>query len=287
MRMLSIVICLLLISRIGVSQKYTPFDFSKGTWVCGYYTKGGVFGNYGTRYVNEEIKFYCQGDTLISDTAYRKLYYVGYSLCENSDSVKNISGYFAAVRNDSINKRVWSKKHYQSVILYDFNLDVGDSIAFCCSEPNARINSIDSVLYCDKYHKRFNYRDANNYGQFIIEGIGSSYGLFPVNCLTSFSYLICYSEKNNVCDTCKTHAKIKEVSPIRLSVYPNPTSDNINISSEAILSSIEIFDLTDRLVYVNYYVHSNKIEIHIQQRGIYILKVRINEETIVTKLIKE
>jgi hypothetical protein len=283
-----IVIFLSMISLIGISQKYTPFDFSNGVWICGYFTKGGVFEFYGTDYVREEVKFYCQGDTLINDTIYRKLFYIGYAKPTMTPQ-KNISGYYGAIRNDSIHKRVWFKNNNNYGILYDFNLDVGDSIRYSCSESEAKINSIDSALYCNTYHKKYNYIDVNNIApSFIVEGIGSSGGLIPVNCLTSFSYLICYSERNNaVCDTCKTPTAIKETEINKLQIYPNPTNDVLKVISEDPILSIEVTDFLGKLIYINYNINNERAEIMIQQNGIFIIKIKTSNKTIIRKFIKK
>jgi Secretion system C-terminal sorting domain len=290
MKKLFFLTCIIIIPMLGISQKYIPFDLSNDEWNCGYSSKGGFFDFYTTNYVKEFVKYYCQGDTLINDTLYKKLYYKGYVQSDMSPAEfpnRRISGYFGAIRNDSVNKRVWLNNSIHYGILYDFNLKIGDPFTYSCSEHDATINSIDSALYCGKYHKRFNYKDAQNINRNIIEGIGSDDGLIPNNCLTSSSYLICFSEKNSACDSCKTPMAIKEIPVDNLIVYPNPTSNSIIISSESMLISIEITDLTGRLIYNNCHVLSNQIQIQLQTNGIYILKVRTQEETYVRKLIKE
>lgn len=61
-------------------------------------------------------------------------------------------------------------------------------------------------------------------------------------------------------------------------VYPNPSSDFINIVSKRNLQSC-IFDITGKQVMIN---QSNKINISILEKGIYFLKV----ENSIVKLIK-
>jgi hypothetical protein len=112
MKKLYFFISFILISSYGECQKYIPFDLVHGEWICGYFTKGGFFDSYGNDYVREEVKYYCQGDTLINDTIYKKLFYIGYA-SPTMTPEKNISGYFGAIRNDTAKKQVWLKTLYR------------------------------------------------------------------------------------------------------------------------------------------------------------------------------
>jgi hypothetical protein len=285
MKKLTLLIFILLVSLEGICQKYIPFDLSNGLWTCEYFTKGGFFdfyqidGEYGSDYVTENVKFYFNGDTLINDTLFTKLYYIGIATPTTTPQ-RNIYGYFGAIRNDSLRKMVW----FNDKVLYDFNLQLGDSYKYNCDESENIIYSIDSVLYCNKYH---NFKDSQNNNQFIIEGIGSSYGLIPIKCSLSNSNLKCYSEKNKNCDTCKIPNIIRSVSTNNLSVFPNPTNNYVIISSEATISLIEIIDITGRIIYAKNGFVDNKIEIPIQTNGYYILKIKTINELIVSSLIKK
>ena len=108
MKSLILLFLLIILTRFGNCQDYTPFDLDNGEWICGYVTKGGLFTENGNLYVKEVVKFYCQGDTIINDTIYKNLKYIGYAEPEMSPQ-KNISGKFGAIRNDTVNKRLWIK----------------------------------------------------------------------------------------------------------------------------------------------------------------------------------
>lgn len=167
---MSIVLCPIFV----FSQDYKPFNFYDGQWVCGYDTKGGKFSNYEqNHYIREEVKFYCQGDTVINDTLFHKLYYEGVARYPEW-ARRNLSGYYGIIRNDTLKRQVW----FNSQLLYDFNLQVGDSLFFGCDSPEP-IESIDSVLYCDKWHRRYNYTNRNGDKLYVIEGVGSIFGLIP------------------------------------------------------------------------------------------------------------
>jgi hypothetical protein len=282
-----ITISFALISFFVKGQNYTPFDLSNGQWDCGYFTKGGYFDSYGNDYVREEVRFNFGGDTLIDDAIYKKIFYVGYAKPTMS-SERNISGYIAAIRNDSINKKVWIKHKLGYDIEFDFNIEIGDLFLYSCSEPEAIIYSIDSVLYCDRFHKRFNFRDFYNNDQFLTEGIGSNLGLLPVNCLTSYSYLICYSEKNNtICDTCQIPTDIIETEVSKIKIYPNPTNDVLRINAETTITSIRVLDLYGRILYENSRIDDKEAEIKVQQNGILVIEIKTSNSIVIRKFIKK
>lgn len=280
-----VIISLILLSRTkALCQQYLPFDFEHGQWICYYSTKGGLFGSYGgdiVDYIEENVKFYCNGDTVIDDTLFKKLYYTGFAKPTLTPQV-HIEGYYGAIRNDTANKKVWLKSDYGYGCLYDFNLKVGDYYIYSCSEPAAKIDLIDSAMYCNKFHRRYHY--SNGY---LIEGIGSSDGLIPVNCMTSASSLICYSEKGESCDTCQTPTRIQEIIRNNLKVFPNPTTGEINISSADPILSLEVRDLTGRIIYKYNDVFVDTLKFQLPSAGIYLLLIKTKDNLIVRKIIRE
>jgi len=152
-----LLVSLSILSILSQGQTYTPFDIKNGEWVCGYDTKGGEFSSYGSYYIREDVKFYCQGDTVINDTLYAQLYYRGVARYPEW-AKRNLSGYYGPIRNDTLKRQVWLGNH----LLYDFNLKIGDTIRTLWVHGSP-ILSIDSVLYCDKFHRRYNYKSQDNY----------------------------------------------------------------------------------------------------------------------------
>lgn len=210
MKRLIIFKSLFLLSIVCFSQSYQPFDFEKGIWYCRYVSKGGWFGAGfdRTQYVTDSVKFYCNGDTTINNFVYKKLYYSGFSSVHGLPR-KPVSGYYSAIRNDTINKKIlYAPAGYDAantgngLILYDFNLTVGDSIGYNYSTSKKDIvTSIDNVVYCNRAHRRFNSESGENT---IIEGIGSVSGLFPLVSPTDYGTLLCYQEYGNSdCVDCK------------------------------------------------------------------------------------
>ncbi|MBW6535822.1 MAG: T9SS type A sorting domain-containing protein [Mariniphaga sp.] len=277
------------------SQEYKPFDLDNGEWYCRYVTKGGMFGGgHDTYYATDTVKFFCSGDTIINDTLYKKLYYEGYT---SSQIVPRtyISGYLGAIRNDTVSKRVWLYDSFYSLtsssyIIYDFNLIQGDSICndvlfpmpitfyFC-----GKVESIDSVNYCNKYFRRYN-TESN---QSIIEGIGSDKGLLPIGSGLWNSNLLCYREKNNSncesCDIISTNIANLPINENTINVYQE--TNQLHISSEHLMESIDLVDLSGRYIIRLHSIKRNSTDLFIAQKGIYILRVKIDDKILSRKII--
>ena len=69
-----------------------------------------------------------------------------------------------------------------------------------------------------------------------------------------------------------------------ISVYPNPTSDLIFVDSEYEITSIEIFDILGKKV-----GHFNNKQLSVKDlnSSMYILKINIEDYTVIKKIIKE
>jgi hypothetical protein len=272
----------------ALGQKYVPFNFDNGEWYCWYHSKGGMFGNHGTYYATDSIRFFCSGDTIINDTVYNKLYYAGYT---SSEIVTRtfIYGYYGGIRNDTINKQVWLNEGNHNFLMYDFNIMDGDSM--CNTTPHplpfnfyycGKIESIDSVIYCNKYFRRYNLEND----QQIIEGIGSSNGLFSGGWM---SKLICYKEKSNTdCESCKlNYTHIVEGTNDQNSIYINIINNSLQISSIKSIESVELADITGRYIRNIHNLNCNSTDLFIPQKGIYIVRVKTEDKIYVRKIVLE
>ncbi len=70
-----------------------------------------------------------------------------------------------------------------------------------------------------------------------------------------------------------------------VSVYPNPTTDFVNINSNSPLDKIELLSVTGKKL--NVYDNTNKIDISSLNRGVYFLKVYSENRFISKKIIKQ
>lgn len=283
-----ILVLLLVFSTVqSLKAQYKPFNLDSGRWYTLYSTKGGMFGggDHQNYYAIDSIKFYCDGDTIINATTFKKLMYVGNTRSQ-AVPLTPVSGYYGAIRNDEPNKRVYllpSNSTVVELVLYDFNVSIGDSIPVSYEYFNDKepVSQIDSVLYCGTYHKR--YSSASGYN--IIEGVGSLHGMIPVKFATDLGTRLCYQELGNgVCTECSLALSLDAYSQNQLIVFPNPANGSVRIVTDLNIRSIEVYDLTGTLV--SHLDEYNGV-IKLNNKGCYFLKISTDSEVFVRKLVNE
>lgn len=282
-------ILILLNIQFVQSQDYIPLNFDTGEWNCAYMKKGGLFGDidHGSYYAYDSITFSSGGDTIINGVGYKKLMYSGYTNSQNVEKTY-ISGYHGAVRNDTVHKHVYfipsnKSADFEPSLLYDFNLSIGDSIQVSSNliEDKEVISKIDSIVYCNTYYKRF----ITPSGYYIIEGIGSKNGLFPLYMLPNTGSLVCYKERNNeFCEECDYSTSVRISPIIDLDVFPNPSTGIVHISSNISILTVRVFDANGVLVE---YLDSGFESIELKEKGCYFIQVQTREGVITQKVINE
>ncbi|WP_167611546.1 PKD domain-containing protein [Maribellus sediminis] len=105
--------------------------------------------------------------------------------------------------------------------------------------------------------------------------------------------LIAYNSANDA-DTLKVEnlitvtstTAIEEIGDGGLSVYPNPSHGKIYVSMDGIQEkSVSVFDLTGKLVEAKTSSHDNVVEINLENRGIYFIKVSQDDWVRVSKVV--
>jgi hypothetical protein len=242
-----ILIWTLLISTtsIGQTSSYHSMPDSGAVWNFHYtfycfWTGGGVADIYYSLTVS--------GDTIINGNTYHKLYrpYAQSFSVGNCGGV--LIGYNGAFREDTSNRKVYYVPIANSVeqLLYDFNLQVGDTVVGYLQSlisPYDTVQSIDSILIGNSYRKRWNINPC--YDIYLIEGIGSTYGLYENSpgCATDFAnyYLTCFQQNGltlypDTTISCQliTISDNNSLETVSTTISPNPfhTSCQIQMSSE-------------------------------------------------------
>lgn len=209
-------------------------------------------------YTGSIFFYYILGDTTINNTTYSKL--------QKSDTLYKPVPAVGFIRE--FNKQVYlyiPELDSSEILLYDFNLNIGDTMAFADLEyrsltqlkfVSATLTSIDSIqIENGSYRKRHNFSTAtqSNFTA-IVEGIGNTSqatsGLLQTIGTVYLDYthsLDCMILKDTVeyrggyyqfvdtldCFTIATNAPMNLSNRIEsrmFSIYPNPTSSRINIS---------------------------------------------------------
>lgn len=302
--LLIVVLAINSVVAFGQTNVYHPFPDSGAVWrmnlesYCNIPMPGSCHTDY---------QYVTGGDTIINGDKYVKVYYQamnsscyliqGNPFYQCSTPVY-ISFYYCAYRNDTIAKKVfkYAGGGNLDILLYDFNLNIGDSInADRCAQV---IVDVDSIMINNAYRKKY----ILNNGNWIIEGIGHAGNQFgnvftgpfdgcgePCVCNMIWSFS-CYRELGITVypDTSKC-VIINGINQIKasafISLYPNPTSSQINISSSFIIDKTAITDVMGRLVYEAMPKQKDfRVEMD-HKEGIYFITLSTDKERVVRKVV--
>ncbi len=295
MRKLSILLFFIVEFGLIQGQSYVSFPDSNAFW-------SGITIYQGTCDPPDYCKYtyFLQGDTTIDLLTYHKLY---------SNDSSSIS-YLGGLREDDKRIYFYDKNCTHNILLYDFNLTVGDSILLttllCYNQLPLymKVSYIDSVLLEDMtYRKRINFSGYSDRSW--IEGIGSKAGLlYPyfdgIPCMCWLK-LICFKQnditlfKDESLVPCfnymVSNKEFKNNSNLS-NVYPNPVNNKITIDLQDFnkLTDIEfsICNIQGQVL-IRQSLLQNKSEIDIShlEKGVYLLKLKNKENIIVHKFVKE
>ncbi len=190
-------------------------------------------------------------------------------------------------------------------MLFDFSLSVGDTFYFqSAGIMEFIVGYIDTVEIAGIQRKQFYLTDyfSHNFVFKIIEGIGDEFGLLfdIVTRLaiksTATGELLCYEHNGDlqymseyVTNCSNPFARLTDIIEEDNSIilYPNPTNKEVNISSESIINSIEVFNSLGQKVYqVKVKQKEKTLDISSFSKGVYIIGVNTDRGYIRKKLIK-
>ncbi|MGZ3904785.1 MAG: T9SS type A sorting domain-containing protein [Bacteroidia bacterium] len=269
------------------SQTYHHFPDSSATWTVLYEYQSSP-----TNYYNRMDTYSLGGDTTFNNIAYHKIFCNG--------------GYFGAIREDTLQKSIYYHGNYNfhfanDTLLYQFGLNAGDSIPIKFPIPKTnQIISIDSVSIAGRYRKRYNMDPPDKW----IEGIGSTKFLFfPFDYTFEWNWtLVCYSESGQQLykqdyfdysiykwkDGCSGEILgINEVLRDQVLVFPNPTSQKLNVSvnNESETIQLSLYEISGKQVFSSIVLHTSEIDLSDFDNGVYTLSIRSNNFITNKKLI--
>jgi hypothetical protein len=214
---------------IAQTNVYHPFPENNAFWNehMNYYCFSGESEN-------DFYSFSFTGDTIFNSLVYHKVSVQQVIHIPPSDTCMMIfvqTGLRECIRQDSVAKKVYVADLVDTLhaeyILYDFNRQIGDSIG------TSIVSSIDSILIGANYRKRWNIGGCIcPYS--IIEGIGSTNGIFEIHCNWCAPHspgytLNCFIENGIVLYTdgttaCNLIDPVRNISKemVRLNFSPNP-----------------------------------------------------------------
>jgi len=253
---------------------------------------------------DESYRFFVNNDTVINTVTYHKIYKTGVLYTESS-LVRYDNQYFGAVRDSD--KRVFyiEKNKTREQLLYDYNLKTGDTIKGIISKDHR----VDSINLLPDGRKCFYLSKTMLHAmdQFIIEGIGTTGGLFnepPVgHYMYTDSYLICYAEDNQVVYNgidffecgCGDIVHVNETvwgKNVEFSIYPNPARQNLSVEINAdawFPGTIEIINLLGMTVLSSKFEHSSgiqKLDFNIEnlKSGLYLIRMKTADSSVIRKI---
>jgi hypothetical protein len=281
--MKSITYLLLFISTSSFGQKFVP---DSSTWHTNYIWIGtGGPGQQYTSYNN--LYSTVTGDTIVGLDTFQ-IVQTEKVLGEPNNSTTYLTSY---IFKDS-NIVSYGQDINNLEVLYDFNLSVGDSIiqnvgmGTSWGTDTVKVVFVDTVSINGMDRKRIIFEDFtyhsvqwNNQftapGMMWVEGIGDlTYGIdfsgYGYNFIANWS-LICFTEGTTpIFGTCAP-ASLEEDIEIEFIVYPNPTSDFININLQQTLNAeFTLYSVNgNRISDWNLVPGINQIDLSLLSNGIY------------------
>ncbi len=271
----------LFISLSDYAQTYNPFPKTNGYWKEQY---GSVLclDPWWTSDICITFQYILEGDTLINTNNYKKNFRSGRAL-ENGNYFDD--GYVGGLRDDTINKMVYylEKDSANEVLLYDFNLNTGDvfnqtfyyeNFNGYGSEDTFHIGVIDSILLDTHYAKRFHLLGAGDGNVYLIEGVGTTMGLFTnvYGYFEEHNDLLCFRNNDTIeyGGQCDFISGIEEVEERKISFFPNPVKSELTVSGY----SPTLLKLCNTLGQIVAEVSkSNKLYVGNLPQGLYVLQV--------------
>jgi hypothetical protein len=291
------------------SWVYHEFPDSMAIWNVSYQ-------EYGVGYCGE-YSYTFSGDTLINGVIYRKVMRTGHDFsmtfspspfptwnCNHSVMYSNYSVYIAAIKEDIFQKKIYVVASNDTLVqlLYDFNMNVGDSLKGYLSlcDGCSTVASVDSIFIGGTYRKQWNLQVGTDSDLFhIIEGIGSSAGM--LNIVTHFEYysnLDCFSQNDQTlypyyissagCALLTSREELNEQGN-DFTLFPNPTKGKFQITSDQKTDRIEISDVFGNIIYCSE-INNTFSEIDLSGFPSNIYFVKLNDRKgnyVVKKIVKQ
>lgn len=243
-------------SSKGQTSTYHSFPESGAVWnlhfslICSEWEIGDI-----------DYSIVTAGDTIIEDVNYTILKTPSANDYSTGNCSDSMVGYKGAIRHDIENKSVYivPPNQTEEQLLYDFNLEVGDTITgyLAIGWEGIVVESIDSVLVGSSYRKRWIIGTWDQVQ--IIEGLGSIFGLLesvgkiwdgPIYSLDCFMLdgETLYPLPANPCQAITITKETQASREFR--AYPNPTEGNFRIDGSSLskIARVKVYNSIGVLV---------------------------------------
>jgi len=287
----------------SVAQRYFPFPTDNASWNI-HFESGDQHSSPDTML----LRYTLGEDSIVNSVSYIKL------IEEWGDTVNPSQRVIGLLTE--IEKKIYyrgsgmlSAMDYDSILLYDFTKEIGDTIIHSNTDNfHSIILDIDSVIVGTEYRKRYQVNCSRNIihspTDYWIEGIGSILN-GPIGFITGvptsyvFWELVCYHDQsveyvNPRFESCYPDyffTRIENPSFIESSVevYPNPCANTLhfNVAGKPIVSeyTVTVYDIIGNLILMRK-TEGNFIDVEQLGPGMYILDIDTGSDHYKHKFLK-
>jgi len=293
MKKINFIIAAILLAGMAFSQDYVPMAIDQAHWMVGLKDKESPMPY---EYL---WHYYTNGDTTVDGRVYEKVY-------------KQLADTFAAnnppytpfgpvtllglLRDDAPNKQVYGICYEEDfseecpvneeILLYDFSLQIGDSMNFCLAEPYYAGDTIAAITQGQMFEVDTRIFTMASRMNSYYEGIGSDFGLFedmfePLKNRELYHYYLYGYCRDNNCDLI-VDVKENLLPEYVIKISPNPVEREFGIwiklqNANHAGYDIEICDLLGKSI-IQKEVSPGKDVIRMNAtnwpNGLYILRLR-------------
>lgn len=234
--------------------------------------------------------FFINGDSIVDNLNYKKIWF-------SNDSLENSR--FEGLLRELNNKVYYIPKFGEEGLLYDFNLNVGDTATIISlpsdGEFDIYITAIDSIEYEGVIRKRMHIdSEYNPFEEYWIEGIGDCWGplytLIHSFIICPFWHLACVHENGELIymgpysDNCyETNVGIDEfLDSQKISITPNPVSkgESFILESENNIQNIKIYNIDGSLVKTLSPSNTQLVKVSTcnMKKGMYLIQIQLKDQ---------
>ncbi len=305
-----LIVVLLMMSNVVSSQEYHSFIRDGAFWK-GYHNPpvSSTYCYSNLLYPDGLMKYVIQGDTTVNNIHYFKLYrsVVGNTQtipCTYSESLN----YRGAIRDDSLNKKIYFLPPGQSIdtLLFNTNLTIGDTIKnwYNLSQFNITyvVQNIDSVYIMNQYRRYFSLLSQNSLFCLMVnlyEGIGTDcffindepqnpQGFFCVGYESIDSTSLIGWEQEQCIGINVNSNEYYDNYLNSIEIFPNPAEESITIfqNTETNLPlHFSIFDIVGRVVKPDEIILNKETKVDLVgiHAGLYFIYLKHKDCTVIAK----
>ena len=292
---------LLLLSLCSEGQAYHPFPTDSAYWKYYGHDNGYHFLDY--------VSYDLDGDSVFGGKTYSRIF----KTTQSSNTITGTTDFAPPHFIGGLREQDKIIYFYDPYLLsedtvFNFTLGVGDTVAHVYYIFSGwqwlTVSQIDSVPMLDgSFRRRFNFYPplSDSY----IEGIGSSYSIFPeytppfgpgavffqLTCFTDHDTLLYHESSNEDCSLITSVEQVMNVNN-EMSTHPNPFSNEVSIEFGKIIHEgvLEIKNVSGQIV-LKERISNSDLEIipaeYFQANGIYFLTVKTEDKVYCSKLVCE